>query len=173
MIRDKGMLKKLLIEKDYVNKKIVFVCIGTDRATGDCLGPLVGTFLNDKNYIVYGTLENPIHAKNLEKRMKEIEEIHSNDIIIAIDASLGKEEDISKVYISDEPVHPRSAIDNSFKGVGDMSITGIVNFSGFLPHTILQNTRFNVVYDMAKEIVKEINYTFRSLKITKTHKYIK
>ena len=30
------------------NQPIVFVCIGTDRSTGDSLGPLVGTLLKEK-----------------------------------------------------------------------------------------------------------------------------
>ena len=50
------------------NRPIVFVCIGTDRSTGDSLGPLIGTLLVEKNihpFHVYGSLENPIHALNL------------------------------------------------------------------------------------------------------------
>ena len=30
------------------SRPIVFVCIGTDRSTGDSLGPLVGTLLEEK-----------------------------------------------------------------------------------------------------------------------------
>src|SRR5438445_11299584 len=31
------------------NRPIVFVCIGTDRSTGDSLGPLIGSLLVEKN----------------------------------------------------------------------------------------------------------------------------
>src|SRR4051794_9429675 len=56
-------------------RPIVFVCIGTDRSTGDSLGPLVGSFLEEKDissFHVYGTLDEPIHAVNLNDRLREI-----------------------------------------------------------------------------------------------------
>lgn len=31
-----------------LSRPIVFVCIGTDRSTGDSLGPLVGTLLEER-----------------------------------------------------------------------------------------------------------------------------
>ena len=52
------------------NRPIIFICIGTDRSTGDSLGPLVGyklQFLNKSNIHIYGTLQSPIHAKNICK----------------------------------------------------------------------------------------------------------
>ena len=35
-------LYELIIKNKAHDKPIVFLCIGTDRATGDCLGPIVG-----------------------------------------------------------------------------------------------------------------------------------
>ncbi|MFR5618060.1 MAG: DUF1256 domain-containing protein [Clostridium sp.] len=35
-------LQNLLEKKNYHSRDIVLVCIGSDRATGDCLGPIVG-----------------------------------------------------------------------------------------------------------------------------------
>ena len=60
---------------------IVIVCIGTDRSTGDSLGPLVGTLLSEKtensssSFHVYGTLDDPIHAMNLQEKLNEIKKI--------------------------------------------------------------------------------------------------
>lgn len=65
-------LQNLLEKKNYHSRDIILVCIGSDRATGDCLGPIVGhklaRFCNThKNSLhLFGTLEQPIHAKNLE-----------------------------------------------------------------------------------------------------------
>lgn len=45
--------------------EILFLCIGTDRSTGDSLGPLIGYKLREKgmkNARVLGTLEEPVHA---------------------------------------------------------------------------------------------------------------
>src|SRR3954466_14015390 len=61
------------------NRPVVFVCIGTDRSTGDSLGPLIGTLLVEKNihpFHIYGSLANPIHALNLADRLSEIKSIH-------------------------------------------------------------------------------------------------
>ena len=58
--------------------EVVFVCIGTDRATGDCLGPLIGYKIQDMKYNkvhVLGTLDNPVHAKNLEEHLKELKKL--------------------------------------------------------------------------------------------------
>jgi len=56
-----------LVLKDITNENTIVVCIGTDRAIGDALGPLVGTMLknSDFKYPVYGTLDSPIHALNI------------------------------------------------------------------------------------------------------------
>jgi len=42
--------------KDIIDEDTIVVCIGTDRAIGDTLGPLVGTILknNSYKYPVYG-----------------------------------------------------------------------------------------------------------------------
>ncbi|MGH2168427.1 DUF1256 domain-containing protein, partial [Enterococcus faecalis] len=41
--------------------------------------------------------------------------------------------------------------------VGDIHITGIVNISGFMEFTVLQNTRLNLVLKMAKLIAAGIS----------------
>ena len=38
-----------LIDKQNY-KDLIFVCIGTDRITGDCFGPIVGSILINKQY---------------------------------------------------------------------------------------------------------------------------
>lgn len=49
------------------NQKPVFICIGSDRHILDCLGPLTGSMIKEKEpqAIVFGTLDNPVHAKNI------------------------------------------------------------------------------------------------------------
>jgi hypothetical protein len=43
------------------SKDLMFLCIGTDRSTGDSLGPLVGTMLEEAGYPhVIGTLQYPL-----------------------------------------------------------------------------------------------------------------
>lgn len=78
----------------------VILCIGTDRIIGDCLGPLAGSMLKKaagENLAVYGTLENTVHALNLQKINQEIKKKHHGQIIIAIDASLGSYERVGSI----------------------------------------------------------------------------
>ncbi|MEK4870231.1 spore protease YyaC [Niallia sp. FSL W8-1348] len=141
---------------------IVFICIGTDRSTGDSLGPLIGTLLSEKNispFHVYGTLDDPIHALNLENKLKEIHEKHQNPYIIGIDACLGRMKSVGVIQIGDGPVKPGSGVKKELPPVGNIHITGIVNISGFMEFLVLQNTRLSLVLNMAKIISKGIYHT--------------
>jgi putative sporulation protein YyaC len=142
------------------NRPIVFVCIGTDRSTGDSLGPLVGTLLEEKMispFYVYGTLENPIHAVNLKEQLDEIHKRHKNPFIIGVDACLGRLKSVGVIQIADGPVKPGAGVNKDLPEVGDIHITGIVNVSGFMEFFILQNTRLNLVLKMAKTIANGIH----------------
>lgn len=144
-----------LMPVSLTNRPIVFVCIGTDRSTGDSLGPLIGTLLEEKSitpFHVYGTLEDPIHAVNLEEKLTEIKKKHFNPIIIGIDACLGRLKSVGVIQIGEGPVKPGAGVNKELPPVGDLHITGIVNVSGFMEFFVLQNTRLNLVLKMAKVI---------------------
>lgn len=152
-------LANLIKNNAYENQVIVFLCIGTDRATGDCLGPIIGYKLSKhspSNYFVYGTLEHPVHAKNLDQTIQEINSTYEDPFIIAIDASLGKSQHIGYVTLGEGPLKPGAGVDKELPHVGNLFITGIVNFSGFLDHMLLQTTRLNVVMSLADHICKGI-----------------
>lgn len=153
-----------LIEMTYTDEEysdIILLCIGTDRSTGDCLGPLTGHKLNlikYENVWVYGTLEKPVHAKNLEETMDEIERKYKKPFIIAIDACLGKHERIGCISMGEGPLSPGAGVNKTLPLVGDLHIMGIVNMSGFMEYLILQNTRLNLVMKMADLISNGIHY---------------
>lgn len=111
---------------------ILFVCIGTDRSTGDSLGPLLGYKLENikvKEIKVLGTLDNPIHAVNMQENMRMIREKFSNWIIVAVDASIGKASHIGMVSISQEPLKPGLGVGKDLSEIGDISITGVATDS--------------------------------------------
>jgi putative sporulation protein YyaC len=144
-------------------RPIVIVCIGTDRSTGDSLGPLVGTLLKEKaasssSFFIYGTLEEPIHAINLEEQLSKIKANHFNPFIVGVDACLGRLKSIGIVQIGEGPVRPGAGVNKELPSVGDAHITGIVNVSGFMEFMVLQNTRLNLVLNMAKTIANGIYY---------------
>ncbi|WP_079505967.1 spore protease YyaC [Mesobacillus jeotgali] len=140
-------------------RPIVFVCIGTDRSTGDSLGPLIGTLLEEKEiapYHVYGTLDDPIHAVNMDAKLAEIKQKHFNPYIIGIDACLGRLKSVGSIQVGNGPVKPGAGVNKELPEVGEMHITGIVNVSGFMEFFVLQNTRLNLVLKMAKTIANGI-----------------
>jgi putative sporulation protein YyaC len=141
------------------SRPIVFVCIGTDRSTGDSLGPLVGTLLEEKtldSFFVYGTLEDPIHAVNLAEKLAEINAKHNDPYIIGIDACLGRIKNVGLIQLGHGPVKPGAGVNKELPEVGDIHITGIVNVSGFMEFFVLQNTRLSLVMNMAKTIANGI-----------------
>ncbi|WP_456277200.1 spore protease YyaC [Bacillus sp. AK128] len=137
------------------NIPIAIVCIGTDRSTGDALGPLIGTKLEEKGsplFHVYGTLDDPIHAVNLEDQIQFINRELNQPFIIGIDACLGRLKSVGMITVGDGPVKPGAGVKKELPPVGDIHITGIVNVSGFMEFFVLQNTRLNLVMKMASII---------------------
>ncbi|HAR87179.1 MULTISPECIES: spore protease YyaC [unclassified Clostridium] len=144
------------------NRDIVILCIGTDRSTGDSLGPLVGyklKFLVRDKVFIYGNLENPVHAKNISETNDLILKNHNNPYIIAIDASLGGLQNVGKVIIESKPLYPGAALNKNLPSVGDLSIVGIVNISGSLEFMVLQNTRLYIVMKLAEVISSGIYHS--------------
>jgi putative sporulation protein YyaC len=144
------------------NRPIVFLCIGTDRSTGDSLGPLVGDklkFMIRDRVSLYGNLEYPVHAKNLCDTITEINTLHTEPFIVAIDACLGTLQNVGKIIVEDKPLSPGAAMNKDLPKVGDLSITGIVNISGALEFMVLQNTRLFTVMQLADVISKGIYHS--------------
>lgn len=141
--------------------EIVFVCIGTDRSTGDSLGPIIGHKLKNMKYgnvYVYGDLDTPVHAKNLCETTSLILSKYKKPFIIAIDACLGKMDHVGHITVGRGPLKPGSAVNKDLEPIGNMHITGIVNFSGFMDFLILQNTRLGTVMKIADIIASGIKY---------------
>lgn len=154
-----GLIEKKMHEK----KQLIFLCIGSDRATGDSLGPIIGYKLSKipyQNFVVYGTLEEPVHAKNLHGTIQHIRRKYKNALVIAIDASLGQSSHIGYITLGEGPLYPGSGVSKSLPAVGDIFITGIVNFSGMLDQMLLQTTRLNVVMRLADCICLGVQYSF-------------
>ncbi|MCT4605871.1 MAG: spore protease YyaC [Marinisporobacter sp.] len=145
-------------------KDLVIMCIGTDRSTGDSLGPLIGyklkKRLKDYNHIfIHGTLENPVHAKNLNDSINLVYKSYNKPFVIAIDACLGKFDRVGHITIGNGPLKPGAGVNKDLPPVGNMHITGIVNLGGFMEYMLLQNTRLNLVMKMADTIATGIPYS--------------
>lgn len=140
----------------------ILLCIGTDRSTGDCLGPLIGskTKTLGQNFLhVYGTLDQPVHASNLKEKLEEIQKSHPDPFIIAVDACLGNLENVGCINIGEGSLQPGAGVNKNLPPVGEIHITGIVNVGGFMEYLVLQNTRLNIVMRMADLIVDGLQRT--------------
>ncbi|TCS95495.1 spore protease YyaC [Hazenella coriacea] len=138
--------------------EIVCICIGTDRSTGDSLGPLVGTLLSRVNspLQIYGTLDDPVHAVNLSATIEQIHRQHPQACILAIDACLGKVKSVGWIQVGLGPLRPGAGVNKNLPEIGQIYITGIVNVAGFMEYFVLQNTRLSMVMKMAEVISSSI-----------------
>jgi putative sporulation protein YyaC len=144
---------------DSTYKSLVLVCIGTDRSTGDSLGPMVGYKLSKfkcDGITIYGTLDEPVHAKNLTSKLGEVFVNHQKPFVVAIDACLGHQQNVGHINIANGPIYPGAGVNKNLLPVGNINVTGIVNVSGYMEYFVLQNTRLNLVMKMADIITQGI-----------------
>lgn len=144
--------------KPYADEKCLMLCIGTDKYIGDCLGPLVGTYLLNHHIDcpVLGTLDMPVHAINLKTAVKEIKANYPDHMIIAIDACLGSEDCIGTIQLRTGAIHPGKGVGKKLPPVGDISIVGIVDSTEHSSIFPLYNIRLGMVIQMASVIAKGI-----------------
>lgn len=138
-----------------LGKRPVILCIGSDRVTGDALGPIVGQMLVERNVdaFVYGTLDRPVTALNLRDNMRHIRSAHTDKKVLAIDSSVGKLCDVGKIRVSFGAIAPGSADGKKLPRVGDVSITATVTDLSLTP---LSAVRLGTVYPLAVDITERI-----------------
>ena len=146
------LYEMILEELERGKKGVVFLCIGTDRSTGDSLGPLIGYKLKGKEEAdipVFGTLERPVHAMNLDDYMRFLKEGYPDHVVVAIDASVGKTDHIGYVTLGKGALKPGLGVSKELREVGDIFITGIVGGCGNYDPLMLQSVRLSVVMRLA------------------------
>jgi len=150
--------------QDVRQKELIILCIGTDRSTGDALGPLVGSKLArhlPAHIPVYGTLDHPVHAVNLVETIGRISRTHRDPYILALDACLGQFQHVGTITLDEGPVKPGAGVQKNLPPVGSLHMTGIVNVGGFMEYFVLQNTRLSVVMKMADVMAEAILHAVR------------
>lgn len=134
------------------------VCIGSDRCSGDSLGPRVGLWLKEDDDIdakVHGTIHHPVHAENI---YKTLDVIPPTAEIIAIDAGVGQKASIGAIDITTSGLSPGSGVDKDLPHIDGVGISGIVNVSGPLTWKVLHCTRLSIVEKIADVIKAGIKY---------------
>jgi putative sporulation protein YyaC len=146
----------------YNTDKPVIICIGSDLVVGDSLGPIVGTKLVEKlggNAYVYGTLQSPITAKEIDVIKNTVNKIHPFSKILVIDAAVGLNEEIGYVKISNTGIKPGLGANKNLPVIGDVSIIGIV--SDKTGSGLNLTTRFSLIYAIVNDVVNGIVKTFK------------
>ena len=143
-------------KKPFFNKPPVIVCVGSDLAIGDSLGPIVGSMLKFKtqglNVFLYGTLALPVTAKEIRYMRSFLKESHADSPVLVVDAAVGAEGDIGLIKINDSPLRPGAGANKQLGSIGDLSIMGIVAEKSVGNYGLFNTTRLNLVYSMAELI---------------------
>ena len=138
---------------------IVALCIGSDRCTGDSLGPFVGYYLSELcpgDIPIFGTVDSPVHALNLAEITKHIYYNYNDAAVLAVDAALGKSKNVGMLEVGEGSLVPGAAVQKKLPPVGDLHITAIVNSGGCMDFAVLQTTRLSLVLKMANFIARGI-----------------
>jgi putative sporulation protein YyaC len=149
------LVNHFLKNQDY--SEIVIVCIGTNRYSGDSLGPLVGSrlierFEGHRLVHIYGTLDKPIHALNMQKTLDLITAKHKRPYVIAVDACLGQYYKIGTLQLVEQPLEPGISMNKQLPSIGEIHLKGIINNYGPLNHKVLEHTSLTFVYEMSAVI---------------------
>ncbi len=148
---------------EYIEKKlkghnsIVVFCIGTDKAAGDSLGPLVGSRLISMGLEnVMGTIDMPVHAVNISNKKELLYNVYDKPLVVAVDASLGIQSHIGSLSVWDGALLPGAGVSKKLCEVGDISITGIVNYWSLNGIARLKATKLSLVREMSEIIAEGI-----------------
>ena len=142
----------LALEKHFSAPPVV-LCIGSDLAIGDSLGPLVGSMIRHKTQgihpFVYGTLSSPVTAKEIKYMRGFLKATHPRSPILAIDAAVGNSGDIGLIKIAPTPLLPGAGANKKLGKIGDFSLIGIVAEKSLGNYALFHQTRVHLIYSMA------------------------
>jgi putative sporulation protein YyaC len=75
---------------------------------------------------------------------------------LAVDASLGRPEEVGTVAVGVGSLRPGAGVQKTLPEVGQYYVTGTVNIGGFMDYYVLQNTRLALVMRMAQTVAESI-----------------
>lgn len=153
-------------------KEFVIVNIGTDKCIGDCLGPMVGSFLKEQWSSVNnveGTIEHPIHALNIQTSMETIRFKYDNPFIVGVDACIGEPESIGDILLRDTCLRPGKGVGKKLCEVGDISIVGVVADKATSDYFTQLSIRLHFIMTMASKIATILDEAVCEIEETKKH----
>lgn len=162
--------KKYLYNVNNKNE-IIFLCVGTDKVIGDCIGPIIGTQIENKlkklnisNINVYGTLKNNLNYKNINEVLINISHSYKKPLIIVIDSALSNKENIGKIFVSNNKTIIGNGLNKNNIVIGDISIKVAITKNYKLPSynfKALQNISLNTVMILSNIVSEGIIETIK------------
>lgn len=150
-----------MLEDGVTRDRLTFLCIGTDRSSGDTLGPLTGTLLKEAGYTrVIGSLEAPCDSDTWTERMADLERLAAGGPVLAIDACLGQPQSVGLFQISAGPLEAGRSLKRGLPPAGDYSIAAVVDTLRDNPVRVLERTPFSRVWTMSRRLAAEIGKAF-------------
>lgn len=133
----------------------IFVCIGTNKIVPDSFGPRVGNKLNQAFYLcpeisVYGTMQNPVHLKNVTQLLKKLKD--KNQIIL-IDSAIGKREEIGNTYVNRGGIEIGKAFNQSIYFPANINIKTVIGAKEYIPNYSVSQIE-NLANEVASKIIK-------------------
>lgn len=146
----------------------IVVCIGTQRAYLDSVGPLVGTRLQElyPNAVIIGQLNDNCHALSLETKLKFIKRHYSDKKILAIDACCTKNKNkLGTIEFQQGSIFPGAGVGKNLPSIGDYCIKAFTvdkerQFlleDGILADYYDNHMFYKIVRESVNDIVNSIN----------------
>lgn len=137
--------------------------IGSNRISGDSLGPFVGTLLDDlfpDHLTVLGNLKLPLDCTSIESKVTNMT-LPEGCFVVAIDSVLGNEKTINSIVVQEGHIKPGKGLGHNLPPIGDCSVMGVVVQNDVDFETSLLFSDLHLIYTMANNIAKGISLAVR------------
>jgi len=137
----------------------VIVCVGTDKVSGDSLGPMVGNYLRHRYAVpcpVYGVEGRTVNGVNLERYKAFLDAHYAGVPVIAVDAALGEEDEVGKIRYRVGGVQAGGALGRRNATVGHLAVLGVVGVKGEDALGTLLEVPFDLVERLADRIARRL-----------------
>lgn len=139
-----------------------FICIGTPLNSFDCVGPMLGTKLKEMGFNVFGTMDNPVHAKNIGQHNHIFEGLSKGLLgeiyqVVGVDASINiPSSDAYRVF--NAPLRPGAGIGRSLPHIGEacIHINSMMQYRAFKKLRLVLNVNSTRNKEYTKHIVNHI-----------------
>jgi len=164
-IIDKNFEKLLALDlKDILFKeKIIFFCVGSDKWTIDCFGPIIGTILKEKyklQSLIFGELNNCLTKSNYIQYYEALRIKFPEYKIVVIDTAFCDYDNINIVRFSKGGLAVGSAFSKCDIKIGDYYITANIGIMPYTSKDRLSMPALGKVYYFAEKVSKAIAYAF-------------